>query len=100
MDKDMERGQEKEAMDPIMMDDEQTKEIIRKAGVMHIGRPYRYKMNSKKRAVAEREALDSDEEEVEDLCAMGKIEDILHATYEKKSIGHGSNVEEGPPFQI
>jgi hypothetical protein len=64
------------------------------------GRPYQYKINSKKRAVAEREGLDSDEEEVEDLCAMGKIEEILHATYERKTRGQGSNAEEGSPFQI
>jgi hypothetical protein len=37
-------------------------------------------MNNKKREVAEREGLDNDEEEVEDLHhATGKIEDILHA---------------------
>jgi hypothetical protein len=56
-------------MDLIMMDDEQTKEIIRKLGVMCSGQPYRYKMNNKKRAVTERECLDNDEEEVEDLHA-------------------------------
>jgi hypothetical protein len=44
--------------------------------------------------------LDSDEEEVEDLCAMGKIEEILHATYERKTRGQGSDAEEGSPFQI
>jgi hypothetical protein len=33
--------------------------------------------------------LDSDEEEVEDLRAMGKIEEILHATYERKTRGEG-----------
>jgi hypothetical protein len=57
-------------------------------------------MNNKKREVAEREGLDNDEEEVEDLHATGKIEDILHATYERKTRGHGSNAEEGSPFQI
>jgi hypothetical protein len=77
MEKALESSQKKEAMDPIMMDDEQTREIIRKAGVMCSGRPYQYKMNSKKREVAEREGLDNDEEEVEDLHAIGNIEDIL-----------------------
>jgi hypothetical protein len=57
-------------------------------------------MNNKKRVVVEREGLENDEEEVEDLHAMGKIEDILHATYERKTRGHGSSVEEGSPFQI
>jgi hypothetical protein len=87
-------------MDPIMMDDEHTKEIIWSVGVMHSRQPYQYKMNSKKRVVAKREGLDSDEEEVEDLHTTGHIEDILHATYERKTRGHGSDVEEGSPFQI
>jgi hypothetical protein len=33
MEKDLESRQKKESMDPIMMDDEQTREIIRKIGV-------------------------------------------------------------------
>jgi len=37
-------------------------------------------MNSKKRAVAEREGLENNEEEVVDLHATRNIEDILHAT--------------------
>jgi hypothetical protein len=57
-------------------------------------------MNSKKRVVAEREGLENDEEEVEDLRAMGQIEDILHTTYERKSKGHGSGTKEGSPFEI
>ena len=40
-----------------------------------------------------REGLESDEEEVEDLLAMGKIEEILHATYDRKTIGKGFGVE-------
>jgi hypothetical protein len=74
-------------MDPIMMDDEQTKEIVRKARVMHSGRAYHYKINSKKREVVEQEGLDSDEEEGGDLHAMGNIEEILHAMYERKTRG-------------
>jgi hypothetical protein len=31
---------------------------------------------------------------------MGKIEDILHTTYERKTKGHGSDIEEFSPFQI
>ena len=85
-------------MDPIMMDDEHTREIIRNVGVMRSRWPYQYKMYNKKRAVAEREHLDSDEEEVEDLHATGKIEDILRTTYERKTRGLGSITEEGSPF--
>jgi len=33
-----------------------------KEGTMRSGRPYQYKINRKKRAVAEREGLESDEE--------------------------------------
>jgi hypothetical protein len=44
--------------------------------------------------------LESDEEEVEDLHAMENIEEILCATYERKTKGQGSSVEEGSPFQI
>jgi hypothetical protein len=100
MEKDLERGKKREAMDPIMMDDEQTREIIRKTRVARNELPYRYKMNNKKRKVDEQEGLDNDEEEIEDLHAMGKIEDILCTTYERKTRGHGSNAEEGSPFQI
>jgi hypothetical protein len=42
-------------------------------------------MNNKKRAIADREGLASDEEEVEDLRAVEKIEEILCATYERKT---------------
>jgi hypothetical protein len=35
-------------------------------------------MNNKKRAIADREGLVSDEEEVEDLWDVEKIEEILH----------------------
>jgi hypothetical protein len=34
---------------------------------MHTGVPYQYKFKTKKRVVATREGLESDEEEVEDL---------------------------------
>jgi hypothetical protein len=44
--------------------------------------------------------LDNDEEEVEDICAMGKIEDILRAAYERKTRGLGFDVEEGYPIKI
>jgi hypothetical protein len=44
-------------------------------------------MNNKKRAITEREGLESDEEEVEDLQVVEKIEEILHTTYERKTRG-------------
>ena len=44
--------------------------------------------------------MESDEEEVEDLCAMEQIEEILRATYDRKTKGHGFDAEEGTPFQI
>jgi hypothetical protein len=68
--------------------------------VTHRGKPYHYNINMKKRAVVEKEGLDSDEEYVEDLLAMRHIEEILHATYEKKTIGRRSGEEEGSPFHI
>jgi hypothetical protein len=57
MDKALESIQNKEAMDPAMMDDEQNREIIRKSSVMHNERPYEFNMNRKKRAVAKRGGL-------------------------------------------
>jgi hypothetical protein len=61
MDKYLENGssQKKKVMDPIMMDDEKTKEVIRSVGVMRSEIPYHYKINSKKRDVAEQEGLDN-----------------------------------------
>jgi hypothetical protein len=58
-----------------------------KIGKTRSGVPYQYKVNSKKRVVAVREGLESDEEEVYDLRAMDKIEEILRATYERKKRG-------------
>jgi hypothetical protein len=55
------------------------------AGKMHSGvTPYQYKMNNKKRVIADREGLASDEEKVEDLQVMEQIEEIMRATYERK----------------
>jgi hypothetical protein len=47
-------------------------------GKTRSGVPYQYKVNTKKRVVATREGLASDEEEVEDLWAVEQIEEILH----------------------
>ena len=41
-------------------------------------------MNNKKRAIDDSEGLERDEEEVEDIQAMEKIEEILHVMYERK----------------
>jgi hypothetical protein len=85
-------------MEPIMMDEDHIKEMMDKLGMTRSGRPYQYKINIKKRELPEQEGLESDEEEVEDLLAMGKIEEILHATYDRKNRGQGFGVEEGSPF--
>jgi hypothetical protein len=53
MDRDLEKGKKQEDMDPIMMDEEQTMEIIRKSVVLCNERPYQYKINKKKRAIVE-----------------------------------------------
>jgi hypothetical protein len=62
MEMDLERGKNKETMDPIMMDEEQIKEIMSKEGNKCSERPYQYKIISKKRVVSKREGLYSDEE--------------------------------------
>jgi hypothetical protein len=71
-----------------------------KDGKMHSGVPYQYKMNNKKRAIADREGLASDEEELEDLWAMEKIEEILCATYERKIRGRRVGTEGRTPIHI
>jgi hypothetical protein len=84
-----ERDKEKkeETLDPIMMDEDQIKWIIETAGRKRSGVPYQYKVNTKKRVVAMKEGLESDEEEVEDLWDVEKIQEILRATYERKMRG-------------
>jgi hypothetical protein len=67
MEEEMDKGKKEEALDPIMMEEDQIKQIMETTGKMRSGVPYQYKMNNKKRAIAEREGLASDEEEVEDL---------------------------------
>jgi hypothetical protein len=54
-------------LDPIMMDGDQIKKIMETVGKMRRRVPYQYKVNTKKRAIAVREGLASNEEEVEDL---------------------------------
>jgi hypothetical protein len=87
MEEEMDKENKEEAMDPIMMEEYHIKQIMERAGKMHSGVPYKYKMNNKKRAIVDREGLASDKEEVEDLWDVEKIEEILHATYERKTRG-------------
>jgi hypothetical protein len=78
---------EEEPLDPIMIDDDQLKRILESSGMTRSGVPYQYKVNTKNRAVATREGLAIDEEEVEDLRAVEQIEEILRETYERKTRG-------------
>jgi hypothetical protein len=64
------------------------------------GAPYQYKINTKKRFISEREGLESDEEEVEDLWAVEQIEEILCATYERKTRDLRMGGEYIHPFRI
>jgi hypothetical protein len=101
----MEEGEDKEnkeeeLLDPIFMDDDQLKWNLASSRTTHSGVPYQYKVNTKKRAVAAREGLVSDEEEVEDLRAMEQIEEIMHATYERKTRGPRMGGEGNHPIHI
>jgi hypothetical protein len=69
-------------------------------GNMHRGIPYQYKVNSKKRVISVREGLVSDEEEVEDIWAVEKIEEILHIPYERKMRGPRKGREGNNPIHI
>jgi hypothetical protein len=100
MEKDMDKGKKKEAMDPIMMEEDQIKQIMEKDGKTGNGVPYQYKMNSKKIAIDDREGLTSDEKEVEDLWAVEQIEEILHVTYERKVGGPRSGTKGRTQIQI
>jgi hypothetical protein len=84
MEGEMDKGKEEESLDPIMMDKDQIKNIMATTIKTRSGVPYQDKVNTKKRAVSTREGLESDEEDVEDLWVVEKIEEIMHATYERK----------------
>jgi hypothetical protein len=101
----MEGGQDKdkkeeEPLESIMMDDDQIKWILASSRTTRSGVPYQYKVNTKKRAVAAREGLASDEEEVEDLRDVEQIEEILRATYERKTRGPRIGGEGSHPIHI
>jgi hypothetical protein len=57
-------------------------------------------MNNKKRAIADREGLEINEEEVEDLWGMDNIEEIMHTTYERKIEGPNAGTKGRTPTQI
>jgi hypothetical protein len=57
-------------------------------------------MNNKKRDIVDREGLESDEEGVEDLWDMEKIEEILHATYERKTFGPREGTKGITPIHV
>jgi hypothetical protein len=61
MEEEMDKGKNKEAMDPIMMEEDLINQIMETIGKMRSGVPYQYKMNNKKRAIVDREGLTSDE---------------------------------------
>jgi hypothetical protein len=88
------KGKKEEALDPIMMYEDQIKQIMEKRA------PYQYKVNTKKRVILAREGLESDEEEVKDLHAVEKIEKILHATYYRKMRGLRKEIKENTPIHI
>jgi hypothetical protein len=64
------------------------------------GVPYQYKVNTKKRSIAEREGLSSNEEEAEDLQVVDQIEEILRTTYERKMRGPRARREGINPIHI
>jgi hypothetical protein len=71
MEEGQDKGKKEELLDPILMDDDQLQWILASSGMTRSGVPYQYKVNTKKRVIAMREGLESDEEEVEDLQGCG-----------------------------
>jgi hypothetical protein len=100
MEGEMDKGNKEEALDPIMMEEDQIKQIMETSRRTRSGVPYQYKMNTKKKVVAAREGLASDEEEVEDLWVVESIEEILHVTYERKTRGPREGIEGNTPIHI
>jgi hypothetical protein len=96
----VDKGNKEELLDPIVMDNDQIKRIMETYENTHSGVPYQYKVNTKKRVVVAREGLASDEEELEDLQAVEKIEEILGATYERKTRGPRMGREGTNPIHI
>jgi hypothetical protein len=93
-------NKKEELLDSILMDDDHIKWILASPGTTHSRVPYQYKVNTKKRVIATREGLASDEEEVEDLWDVEQIEEILCTTYERKTRGRRTGGEDSHPFHI
>jgi hypothetical protein len=55
------KGKKEEPLDPIMMNDDHIKKIMVMARKTCSGVPYQYKVNTKRRVIATREDLASDE---------------------------------------
>jgi hypothetical protein len=100
MEGEVDKEKKEEALDPIMMDEDQIKQIMERDGKTCSGVPYQYKVNTKKRVVATREGLESNEEEVEDIWAMEQIEEILCVKYERKMRGPREGIEGNTPIHI
>jgi hypothetical protein len=96
----VDKGKMEEPLDPIMVDDDQIKWIMATVGKTCSGVPYQYKVITNKRALANREGLSSDEEEVENIRVVEKIEEIMHATYERKMRGPRAGMEGNNPIHI
>jgi hypothetical protein len=100
MEEGKDKGKKEEPLDPIMMDGDKIKWIMETPGKTHSRVPYQYKVNTKKRVIAAREGLASDEEEVEDLRVVEKIEEILFKKYERKTRGPRTGREGNNPIHI
>jgi hypothetical protein len=61
MEGEVDKGKKEESLDPIMMDKNQIKNIMATVGKTCSGVPYQYKVNTKKRVIAVRGGLASDE---------------------------------------
>jgi hypothetical protein len=94
------KGRKQKPIDPIMMEEDQIRKIMVTMGRTHSGVPFQYKMNNKKRAISLREGLANDEEEVEDLRYVEKIEEILRATYGRKTGGRRAGTEGNTPIHV
>jgi hypothetical protein len=94
------KGKKEEPLDPIMMKDDHIQWILETNGKTRSGVPYQYKVNTKKRVVAMREGLASDEEDIEDLRAMEQIEEILRAKNERKTRCPRTGGEGNNPIHI
>ena len=60
MEGERDKGKKVEALDPIMMDGDQIKQIMETTRKTRSGVPYQYKVNIKKRFIAAREGLAND----------------------------------------